>query len=646
VSTHDIVADHPRPTAPLRTSLLDVAGRFLAARGSALALASLIAALVTFAVHGRALWNGFVEWDDHANFLNNEHYRGLGWMHLKWMVTTVLMGQWIPLTWITLGLDYVLWGMQPFGYHLTNLALHAANAAVLVLVARRLLEAALPAYPAPVLRTGAIATALFFGVHPLRAESVAWVTERRDVLSGLFFLLAVLGSLHANAPGATRRRRWFALSVVAFGLACLSKSIVVSFPVVLLVLDIYPLRRLEARPSAWLREPGRRVLIEKIPYVLLAVGAAAMAVYAQVANRYLTPLDHLPVLDRIPVTLYSFWFYLSRTVVPLALSPLYELPARVNFLEPHFVVATLGVVAITAAAIGLRRNWPAGLAAWAAYLVMLLPVSGIVHNGHQLAHDRYSYLSCLPWAMLFGGAAASVLVLARQGIVRPSVARAAIAGGVLWLVGLGAMTFHQVAIWRDSESLWRYALEADDDCAICHSNLGMALYHQKLLEPAIERYERSIALRPDRVRTHGSLGLALMASHRPEAAVPQFEKVLVKYPHDADTRVNLALALIQVGRPEGAIDHLQAVLAREPDHALALTNLGSVHLERGEPARALPHLERATRLKPVMPQPRIGMVRTLVALGRLDEAHAHLEVLRAIGSPAAEYLAPALLTAW
>jgi Flp pilus assembly protein TadD len=148
------------------------------------------------------------------------------------------------------------------------------------------------------------------------------------------------------------------------------------------------------------------------------------------------------------------------------------------------------------------------------------------------------------------------------------------------------------------------------------------------------------------VRTHGSLGLALMASHRPEAAVPQFEKVLVKYPHDADTRVNLALALIQVGRPEGAIDHLQAVLAREPDHALALTNLGSVHLERGEPARALPHLERATRLKPVMPQPRIGMVRTLVALGRLDEAHAHLEVLRAIGSPAAEYLAPALLTAW
>jgi Tfp pilus assembly protein PilF len=627
-------------------SWLDAIRRPLTAGGTALGLAGLLAALVTFAVHGRALWNGFVEWDDHANFLNNEHYRGLGWANVEWMLTTVLMGQWIPLTWVTLGADYLLWGMQPFGYHLTNLVLHAANAAVLVMVAHRLLGAALPSYPAPVLRTGAVAAALFFGLHPLRAESVAWVTERRDVLSGLFFLLAVLWYLHACGIDTARRRRFFALSVAAFGLACLSKSIVVSLPVVLLVIDIYPLRRLDGRPAAWLRGSQRWVLAEKAPYVVLGLGTAAMAVYAQVANRYLTPLDHLPVLDRIPVTLYSFWFYASRTVVPLALSPLYELPARVNLLEPHFVVAAAGVVASTAATIGLRRVWPAGLAAWCAYVVMLLPVSGIVHNGHQLAHDRYSYLSCLPWALLFGGAAAGILVLARREVVRPSVARAAMAGGVVWLLGLGVMTFHQVAIWRDSESLWRYALEADDDCAICHSNLGMALYHQKLLEPAIEHYERSIALRPDRVRTHGSLGLALMASHRPDEAVPQFEKVLVKHPHDADTRVNLALALIQVGRREAAIDHLHAVLARDPDHALALTNLGSVFLEHGEPDRALPHLEQAARLKPLMPQPRIGLVRTLVALDRLDEAREQLDALRTLGSPAAEYLAPALLTAW
>jgi len=618
-------------------------GRGLTAPGTALVV---ITALLTLTVHGRALWHGFVEWDDHANFLTNEHYRGLGWAHLRWMFTTVLMGQWIPLTWITLGADYLLWGMHPFGYHLTNVVLHAANTAVFALVAHRVLRSALPAYPGSLLRVGAAGAALFFGVHPLRAESVAWVTERRDVVSGLFFLLAVLFYLRSRAAGASRPRRWFVLSVAAFGLAGLSKSIVVSLPVVLLLLDVYPLRRLEARPSTWLRGPGRRVLAEKAPYVLLALGTAGMAVYAQVVNRYLTPLDHLPPLDRIPVVFYSFWFYVSRTVLPLELSPLYELPARVNPLEPYLVAAVAGVVACTAVAILLRRAWPAGLTAWCAYLVMLFPVSGIVHNGHQLAHDRYSYLSCLPWALLFGAAAAGLLALARQGVVRPSVARAATAAGLAWLVGLSAMTFHQVGIWRDSESLWRFALEADDDCAICHSNLGMALYHQKLLEPAIERYERSIALRPDRARTYGSLGLALMASHRPDEAVPQFEKVLAKYPHDADTRVNLALALIQVGRHEPAIAQLRAVLGREPDHALALTNLGSVFLERGDPGQALPLLEHAARLKPLMPQPRIGLVRTLVALGRTDDAQEHLEALRSLGSPAAEYLAPAFLTVW
>ena len=201
-------------------------------------------ALVTFAAFLPTLQNQFVNWDDDDNFLGNPHYRGLTWTHLRWMWTTH-MGHYIPLTWMTLGLDYLLWGLNPVGYHLTSLLLHAANAVVFFFVVHRILTLALPS---PSERGHALAVAagfaaLVFAIHPLRVESVAWVTERRDVLSGLFYLLTILMYLRACARGA-RGRGWYWLSVAVFGCALLSKSMVVSLPVVLLILDVYPLRRL------------------------------------------------------------------------------------------------------------------------------------------------------------------------------------------------------------------------------------------------------------------------------------------------------------------------------------------------------------------------------------------------------------------
>src|SRR5712692_4308346 len=292
-------------------------------------LVPVLIALVTFTAFLPTLQNEFVGWDDATNFLDNPHYRGLAWTHIRWMWTTHL-GHYIPLTWMTLGLDYLLWGMNPVGYHLTSLLLHAANAVVFFFVVHRILTLALPA---PSERGHALAlsagfAALVFAIHPLRVESVAWVTERRDVLSGLFYLLAILLYLWACERGA-RGRGWYWLSVAVFICALLSKSMVVNLPIVLLILDVYPLRRLGGT-LGWWSERARRVYVEKIPFVLLAAAASAVALMAQLSHRAMIPVTHLSAPGRLAVSAYGLSFYLWKTVVPLNLSPLYELPRTMN----------------------------------------------------------------------------------------------------------------------------------------------------------------------------------------------------------------------------------------------------------------------------------------------------------------------------
>src|ERR1700682_2684691 len=271
---------HP-PTVLAETTptagLTDVAARVRAGRAR-LALPEraipLAIALVVVAVFAVGLRNEFVQWDDYSNLVDNPHFRGLGWAQIRWMFTTTLMGHYIPLTWLTFGLDYVIWGMQPAGHHFTNLVLPAANAALFYWVSRRVLTAAAPAAGETALRAGAAVAALFFAIHPLRAESVAWATERRDVLSGLLFLMCILTYLRAVNAEAPRRRRLLALSLAAFALAMLAKSIVMTLPLLLLVLDWYPLRRL--RPLRWSPQT-LRVLLEKLPFVAVGVGGGAVS---------------------------------------------------------------------------------------------------------------------------------------------------------------------------------------------------------------------------------------------------------------------------------------------------------------------------------------------------------------------------------
>ena len=231
------------------------------------------------------------------------------------MLTSVHMGHYIPVTWITLGFDYLVWGMDPLGYHLTNLLLHAANAVLVCGIARRLLNLASPGYDRRSLSLAAACAALLFAVHPLRVESVAWITERRDVLSGFFYLSAVLAYLRACDPvtlGRRDGRRWYVISLVSFVLALFSKSMSVTLPVLLLILDVYPLGRLR-----WpLTAPARSALIQKIPFVLLSLLASIVAVLALAGPGNLSTLARMGVVDRIFISLYALAFYLWKTIVP------------------------------------------------------------------------------------------------------------------------------------------------------------------------------------------------------------------------------------------------------------------------------------------------------------------------------------------
>jgi protein O-mannosyl-transferase len=594
-------------------------------------------ATVTFLVFSPALLNGFVRWDDHVNLFENASYRGLGWKQLRWMFTSTLMGHYIPVSWFTFGLDYTVWGMNPLGYHLTNNLIHAANAALFYLVALRVLGKA-TTLTGTALRSSSVVATLFFALHPLRVESVAWATERRDVLAGFFFFLAILMYLGATDAEGSRRRRLLTGSLVCYTLALLSKAIVMTLPLVLILLDVYPLRRLSIQWGIWRNASARAVLREKLPYLALGLAGAITSYWAVASHHYLTDLAKSGWAGRIAIAGHSLWFYLEKTLVPLSLSPLYELPAVVNALEPRFLWSTVAVVTISLAVLAIRRSCPAGLAVWVYYGVIIAPVSGIVHSGYQLAHDRYSYLSCLGWALLVGAAVGSVARAAATGAVRPGVARLAGVVAAAWILGLGSLTWHQIQVWRDTETLWTFAVESDPQCSICQSNLGTSLYQRKLFGLAKDRYDLALALRPDRIRVHGNLGPLLQSMGDSEGAVHHLEIALARYPDDPEVLGNMAFVLIEQKRHAEAMPYLERAIRINPDFAPGLINLGAALGHTGKPDAAIPYLLRARQLRPDEPIVYLNLVRAYRALGKDDLAHAEYQVLRRLDTPLARSL--------
>ena len=521
-------------------------------------IAPALVGLVTLLVFLPALGNQFVNWDDEVNLVSNPHFRGLGWDQLRWMFSNTLGGHYIPVTWLSFGLDYVLWGMRPAGYHATSVVLHTVNGILFYFVARRLLHAAVEA-DGPTVSLGAAVAALLFSLHPLRVESVAWATERRDVLMGLWAFLCVLAYLRAVDRGGAGalHRGWQWTAVGLFGLALLSKSVVVGLPVVLFLLDVYPLRRWRRRSAAGPLTSGARSLfrlaIEKAPFVALAAAVAALTLTVGAGHRLMTSLETLGVVQRLAISAYALAFYLWKTVAPWPLSPLYTLFHPVVPWSSTYVVPAAFVVLVTLAALLAYRRWPAGLIAWASYVVLLAPVVGVLHNGAQIAADRYTYLSCAPWAILGGAGVAWCRHAALGQKLSPPVWTDVMGAAALVIVAFAALTIRQEAVWRDSVSLWTHAASVEPASDIPIFYLGWALTDAGRFDDARAHLEGALRRVPDRLpdlkaQLDLHLGIVEQRAGRPLAAERYFREALVQDPTHAVALIRLGIILLQEGR--------------------------------------------------------------------------------------------------
>ncbi|HBA60746.1 MAG TPA: hypothetical protein DCZ92_07995 [Elusimicrobia bacterium] len=580
-------------------------------------------ALAAFIAFSGALKNGFVNWDDDVNLVLNNSFRGLAWANIKWMFTTFHMGHYQPLSWLTFALDHELWGMDPAGFHLTNVLLHALNAAVFYFLALSLLKtgaADLPEEKKWALLPSAAFAALVFALHPLRAESVAWATERRDMLSGLFYLLTLLYYLKACAqPAGPGRSGTLRYSLLFYALSLLSKGMGVSLPAILITLDFYPLKRLPAAPRQWLSPEARAVWLEKVPFALLSLAAGAIGLAAQVttgATDYKNIVDNVDFGGRVVQALYGLAFYLWKTVAPWDLLPLYERAFRAPPFAPEFLLPAVGVAACTIAFFLLRRRRPYLLAAWVIYIATLLPVLQIVPFGPYIVADRYSYLACLAWAVLAGGALLSGLAVCGR-----AVSQALLFFALALALLLGWRSAAQTRVWRDSGTLWLHVLASNPGSSIAHSNLGCLLLDE-MGRPAEahDQFVEAIRLRPDYGYAYYNYGNALAALGRLEESIPQFRHAVRLMPDYANAFYNLGNSLIRLGRTDEAITQYREAVRVTPDYAAAHHNLGTALLMKKDLAGALREYREAHRLNPSDLPTCLNLAHALARLGQSDEA--------------------------
>ncbi len=546
----------------------------------ALVVAPLVAA-AAFVAFAPALRNDFVNWDDDTLLLNNPDFRGFGSWQLNWMFTTTLLGNYQPVTWLSFAVDHSIWGLRPLGYHLTNVIFHALGAGLFFFIARRVLRASHETTADSSLNFASAASALLYAVHPLRVESVAWITERKDVLSAFFLFGCVLLWFRSIDPGRARSWLWRTLSLLLFALSLLSKVWGITLPIVLLILDAYPLGRLT-------RGTIHRRLVEKWPYFLLAIAAAVGALFAQTTN--VGSVANATVAGRFAQATWGIVFYLGKMIWPWPLSPIYEHPTPYNPFAMQFAVAAASCILITLGLWFVRRTWPAGMTCWAIYLVVLSPVLGFVQVGPQIAADRYTYLASAPWAVLVG---AGLLRLSATDRHR-AISASAIVGAVV--LGLAALTWRQTRIWRDSESLWQAALAYNANSWNGHSGMGSVYFDRKDYARALQHLEKAHALVPEYPGVAINLAACLSHLDRTQESAEICRKAAKLSGLSNSWLLAIANSLNQLGYGDDAAELYDRILRTDPDDAVAHYRLAHLVGRKGDAVGAIRHFARAVVL--------------------------------------------------
>jgi tetratricopeptide (TPR) repeat protein len=602
-----------------------------------LRLVALALAGATFLAYLPVLANEFVNYDDDLYITGVRQVRaGLTREGVAWAFTTFQGANWFPLTRLSWMLDAQLFGLEPAAFHATSLLLHVANALLLLLALCALSGALWPsAFVAGV-----------FALHPLHVESVAWAAARKDLLSGLFFALALLA--HARVARRDSPSARFALAL-CMALGLMAKPMLVTLPFVLLLLDAWPLARLGSRGLDANR--ARRALLEKLPLFVLAAAASAVTLVAQRAGGALQTLDHVPFGSRAANAAVAAVRYVVRAIWPADLAVFYPLPR--DDLGPGLVAAAALVLAgATALALLAFRRRPWWAVGWLWFAGMLVPVIGLVQVGGQAMADRYTYLPLVGLALALAFEARARATSPRRRALLAALAVAALAA-------LSVATFRQAATWRTSETLFRQALSSTRDNAVAHINLGLALArsgraaegalharealriapghanaHALLAElralegrhdEALAAYRRALALRPGTVRWHVAIGRSLRALGRSERALAELEVAHSLAPGDPHVHAELGLTLFEARRVAEALAHWDEALRLDPGLPEVHGYRGVALLERGDAVGALAGLERAAAARPDTALWHARLGGALAALGREREATAAYE---------------------
>ena len=546
-------------------------------------LAALLLAAATVAVYWQAFDSGFVDYDDNTYVYSNPHVlAGLSGDAMQWAFTTTEAVNWHPLTWLSFQLDQQLYratANPAGGFHITNVILHVADSLLLFWVLTRMTRR---------LWRSAFVAALF-ALHPLHVESVAWISERKDVLSTLFWMLTMAAYvLYVERPHWTR----YLLVVLFFALGLMAKSMLVTLPCVLLLLDFWPLRRfsgLDPRPAvSWWY-----LVAEKIPLLILSAASAAMTVYAQRQGGETNPSD--PLSFRIGNALMSCVSYIGKMLWPTGLIPFYPFPHE---LYPYAVEAGLLLLCATVLVLALARRSPYLIVGWLWFLGTLAPVIGVtpVVGGHAMA-DRYTYVPLIGlFLLLVWGVAEG---LARAGVRAWMTA----AVGVVLLAGCMIGTWRQVSYWRDNASLWGHALEVDPKNYLAYNNIGCVLFAQGKTNEAEWYYSRAVDYAPERdaihsALSHYSLGVVLARQGKADEALFHYTAAVRISPERANYQYTLGEFLAWQGKYPEAAFHFEAAVKSVPTFAGAHAYLGWVLYLEGRNKEAIPRYETALQLEP------------------------------------------------
>lgn len=579
-------------------------------------LISLCLILVTLAVFWPVRNHDFINYDDPLYISENPHIReGLTWEGIQWAFSADLVSAsrnadyWLPVTFLSHMLTIELFGMNPAGHHLVNLGLHVLNSLLLFWVFQRITRDLWPS----------AFVALVFAIHPLQVESVAWVTERKDVLSTFFGMLTLMAYVgYTERPKPSR----YLLMTLFFALGLMAKPMLVTLPFVLLLLDYWPLGRLRSEDGGGLTTEWK-LGWEKISLFALTAITIIITYLAAQRDGALVTIDSFPLGVRVGNALVSYVRYMGKMVWPQNLVVFYPYPGDTL---PMWQVAGAGVVLVVISVLVVMewRRRPYLIVGWLWYLGTLLPVIGIVQVGRQAMADRFTYIPLIGLLIIFSWGASELMAAWRYG--RTVLVASA---GVLFLT-LMVLTRFQLNHWRNNITLYEYTLQVMPDNYLAHNNMGTALSAQQKPNEAIAHFSQALAIRPKYGAAHKNLGVELANQGRFEMAITHYIQALQAVPNFSDAHNSLGSALTRQGRVEEAITHYFKALELNPDNETAHYNMGEVLAQQGRLDEAITHYTQALSTRPSYPDALNNLGVILMTQGKFEEALIHFSQLIAI----------------